>query len=808
MQTRLERLIQSVVDLGFTTREEVDALANDWARVQFEKESTFDDESETEGFLEFLGNCGVLSSAQLRGLKAILDSAGPQAPEPAESADPLVGRKFGDYLTGDKLGEGAMGKIYLAKKEGEASPEQYVIKVFTATETEVDRERVRREGELLDRIEHPNVVRCFEAGRTGKHFYLVLEYIPGETLQALMERRRRLPWEGAIRAVGQIAQALRAIHAHGIVHRDVKPHNVLVKSDGTIKLCDFGLAKAAEEVQVRSQAGMILGSPAYIAPEQWGDHDVDSRADLFALGVVAYFLITGAYPFRGRTPADFALRIRQGEYPPLETLAPGVPPALSWVVTQLLERDRRHRTPTAAAVIEDLSRVLHGKLPKVPRLEGPNGAFLALVGRDLFQVGRNSKCDLWLDHPGLAEIHARLERTDNGLLLRTIDEQAWVEVNGQRAQGEVVLKPDDEVRFASDQEPWTYRAGNLGKRKTRRRGDSGIYSVLPAPATEESVEVPALALDALVDGGHPLALLACIEDLDARGQQLRIDASVRIALASGMPAEVARRMQTRARQIGVRRREWLSNCLFHTTYENLGSEAEAWLAWWWDARERYAVQIRPERPRQRAFVDIETAEGARRVGLDPARSDWELGRSLQSEISVRDVSVSRSHAAILRLGRGFAFRDLGSRQGVRIEGERRTLGTLLSGDVLQIGRVRVQFRTEVEASAGEGQPLWIDRLSFTALVEDSAPQVVQALIGLLDAESLLSQLAGHLEARAPGIAKELVVPFLETQRRTALESLPRAAGVDCGPRPEAWREWWERARASWPTQLAPRGWIL
>lgn len=807
MQTRLELLIQSIVDLGFTTREEVDALANDWARVQFEKEATFDDESETEGFLEFLGNCGVLSSAQLRGLKTILDSAGSARLEAAEAADPLVGRKFGDYVTGDKLGEGAMGKIYLAKKAGEAAS-QYVVKVFTSAETEVERERIRREGELLSKIEHPNVVRCFEAGRTGAHFYLVLEFVPGETLQAIMERRRRLPWEGAIRAVGQIAQALRAIHQHGIVHRDVKPHNVLVKSDGTVKLCDFGLAKAAEEVQVRSQAGMILGSPAYIAPEQWGDHDVDARADLFALGVVAYFLITGAYPFRGRTPADFALRIRSGEFPPIETLAPGVPPALSWVVTQLLERDRRHRTPNAAAVVEDLARVMHGKLPKVPRLEGPSGAFLALVGRDLFQIGRNSKCDLWLDHPGLAEIHARLERTDNGLLLRTVDEQAWVVVNGQRAQGEVVLKPDDEVLFASDQEPWTYRAGNLGKRNPRRRGDSGLYSVLPAPADEESVELPALALDALVDGGHPLALLACIEDLDPRAQRLQIEASVRIAVSAGVPADLVRRMRSRARQIGVRRREWLSNCLFHTTYENLGSEAEAWLAWWWDARERYAVQVRPERPVQRAFVDIETQEGSRRVPLDPARSDWELGRSLQSEISVRDVSVSRSHAAILRLGRGFAFRDLGSRQGVRIEGERRTLGTLLPGDVLQIGRVKVLFQTEVEASAGPGQPLWIDRLSFTALVEESAPQIVQTLIAFLEPEPMIAKLSAPLEARAPGITKELVLPFVHSQHRLAREALPRACGVDCGPEAGAWREWWERARSSWPAQLTPRGWIL
>jgi len=121
MQTRLERLVQSIVDLGFATQDEVDALARDWSQSLFENEATFDDDSETGGFLEFLGNCGVLSSAQLRGLMAILQT-GSASLQPVANEDPLVGYTFGDYLTGQKLGEGAMGRIYHAQKNGDSGP--------------------------------------------------------------------------------------------------------------------------------------------------------------------------------------------------------------------------------------------------------------------------------------------------------------------------------------------------------------------------------------------------------------------------------------------------------------------------------------------------------------------------------------------------------------------------------------------------------------------------------------------------------------------------------------------------------------
>jgi serine/threonine protein kinase/pSer/pThr/pTyr-binding forkhead associated (FHA) protein len=776
-------------------------LISAWNKQIFEQASTVDEDSEVAGFLSFLHSEGVLTRPQLRGLSSILESTLTSAPK-----DPLAGLRFGDFTTVEKLGEGAMGQIYLATKQGEVQA-NYVVKVYAPPADDQEVERIRREGELLSQLEHPNIVRCYGSGKEGLRYYLVMEYVAGLTLQALMERRRRLPWEAATRVMLQVAGALRAVHEKGMVHRDVKPHNVLIARDGTVKLCDFGLAKASAEVHVRSTAGMILGSPAYIAPEQWGDHDVDERADLFALGVCYYFMISGVFPFRGRGAAEYAVRIQRGEFPPLETLSPGLPVGVSWIVTQLLERDRRYRIPSARSLLRDLDRVLRGDPPEPPRLEGPRGATFPLIGRDLFRVGRDSKCELWLNHPSLAEIHVHLVRTMTGLLLRTVADEGHVEVSGQRVQGEseVVLKTEDKVRFGSG-EPWVYHEGNLGK-DTRKRSTSGHYKTL----TQEGVtglELPGIVLDALSDGGHPLAILACIEELNSRNMTSHVERGVRAALVQGVPPTLAPRAANRARQIGLQRREWISNCLFQTTYENLGPNANKWLTWWWDARERYAVQGRPSEPRTQAVLEITTPDGKREAVLEDGREEWTLGRSLQAEISIRDNSVSRAHARLLRLSRGYAYRDLGSRQGIRVEGDRADIGLLTPGDTLQLGRVTVGFDLRIdETPLRTGDPCGVDRLTFTALVELRAPQVVSALIALLDRDGLYARYSPQLEKHAPGAGEALLGPFLDAQRLMAADALP---SLSRGALREAdaatWLDWWNKQRGGYPPQVYPWGW--
>ncbi|HBP23056.1 MAG TPA: hypothetical protein DEA08_35450, partial [Planctomycetes bacterium] len=249
------------------------------------------------------------------------------------------------------------------------------------------------------------------------------------------------------------------------VHRDVKPGNVLVGRDGNVKLCDFGVSTL--DATITGEAGQILGSPAYIAPEQWGDHRVDARADLFALGVIYYQLVTGNLPFNGRTPADFSRRIMSGEYTSLRGLTQ-VPPSVAAVVDQLLETDRRYRTPSAAALVEDLDRLLRRSAANLPRLErtepGPADEDAPdvhyLVGRKRYLVGSATACEVWLGPSASSMQQALLDRTPAGLLLRVIDDANPVLVNNQRLLREVVLKPGDTLQFGP-QRTFRYSEGNL-----------------------------------------------------------------------------------------------------------------------------------------------------------------------------------------------------------------------------------------------------------------------------------------------------------------------------------------------------------
>src|SRR5262249_38267985 len=152
--------------------------------------------------------------------------------------------------------------------------------------------------EVMMALAHPNIVQIYGAGQEHGLCYLVMEFVDGPSLQQIYEKKGRVDWPAAAKSVRQIALGLAMAHERGVIHRDVKPQNVLLdKARGLLKVADFGLAKASDATTVEhkhiSRAGDILGSPAYIAPEQWGDHDVDPRADLFALGVVFYQLLTG-----------------------------------------------------------------------------------------------------------------------------------------------------------------------------------------------------------------------------------------------------------------------------------------------------------------------------------------------------------------------------------------------------------------------------------------------------------------------------------------------------------------------------------
>ncbi|WP_437523817.1 protein kinase [Sorangium sp. So ce726] len=258
------------------------------------------------------------------------------------------------------LGQGGMGSVWLA--------EHVALRTHVAVKFLRDMYmdhplaivRLHREAEAAARIQSPHVVRVFDVSFTDQGVpYIVMEHLEGQTLQDLVERRRRLSLDETVSILRQLCAALARAHEAGIVHRDIKPENIfLVEGEGEpfVKVLDFGIAKnTAEEAERLTVTGAILGTPHFMSPEQMaGGARVGPHSDLWALGVVAYFCLTGRIPFDGPTVAAVAVAIDRGPPPPPSRLAPGVPPAIDAWILSLLEPDPGRRARSARAVLEAL----------------------------------------------------------------------------------------------------------------------------------------------------------------------------------------------------------------------------------------------------------------------------------------------------------------------------------------------------------------------------------------------------------------------------------------------------------------------
>jgi serine/threonine protein kinase len=238
-------------------------------------------------------------------------------------------------------------------------------------------ERFRREAVSAARLAHPNVVATFDAGVTPEGTaFIVMELVRGQTLSAFAAAHRPLPIFVCVEIGMQIADALAHSHAAGLIHRDIKPGNVLVcdtESDGVplVKVTDFGIAKAAEGLGLElTKTGMVLGTPKYLCPEQIEGHEPDARGDLYSLGVVLFELVAGITPFRGPTEMAVAVQHLNDTPAPLRDLRPGTPPALELLVAQLLAKRPQDRPPSAVVVRQALAGIDVRGRHEPPR--GPN----------------------------------------------------------------------------------------------------------------------------------------------------------------------------------------------------------------------------------------------------------------------------------------------------------------------------------------------------------------------------------------------------------------------------------------------------
>jgi len=212
--------------------------------------------------------------------------------------------------------------------------------------------RFLQEYEIAQRIRHPGIVRLFDLGVSDEHAWLVMEYFPRGDLRRRMKAQIAPRW--AVRVAAQIARALDALHAAGVVHRDLKPGNVMLREDGSIALIDFGLSKDAEQRLDLTERGLIFGTPHYMSPEQGHGEPTDARSDLYSLGVILFEMLTGGKPYRAESPMALIYKHRKEPVPQLAAGLDGLQPLLE----RLLAKQPGERFPSALAAAEALERQL------------------------------------------------------------------------------------------------------------------------------------------------------------------------------------------------------------------------------------------------------------------------------------------------------------------------------------------------------------------------------------------------------------------------------------------------------------------
>jgi serine/threonine protein kinase len=285
-------------------------------------------------------------------------------------AEEMVGVRVGPYQIEAQLGAGGMGEVYLAE---DTKLDRKVAIKFLPSYLEADelaKRRLVKEAKAVARLDHPNICTIYEVLEEARHSFIVMQYVQGETL-ACRIRRAPLAMRESLEVAVQVADALAEAHAHGIIHRDIKPQNIMITSRAQVKVLDFGLAKVIQSAGMQAQTqsqfsapGIVVGTPTYMSPEQARGDSVDARSDLFSLGVVLYECVAGRTPFSGTTPMEICAQIINCDPPrnppPPSHFNPHIPPELDAVMLKALAKDPAARYESAAAMLQALRATRDG----------------------------------------------------------------------------------------------------------------------------------------------------------------------------------------------------------------------------------------------------------------------------------------------------------------------------------------------------------------------------------------------------------------------------------------------------------------
>jgi serine/threonine-protein kinase len=259
------------------------------------------------------------------------------------------------YVLERELGHGGMASVYLARAEGRR--ERVAIKVMDPRLADaLDSRRFQREMGIAAALEHPLIVPLLDSGCAGGVWYYVMPFIEGESLYDLLQRERRLSVPRALGITRDVAVALGYAHRQGVLHRDVKPENVLL-ADGRALIADFGLARAigAADYTKLTATGVIVGTLYYMSPEQLREeHDLDQRADIYSLGCLLYEMLSGGPPYTGRTLTEVASRILRGPIPSIQPQRPEVPASVDAIIGRALAKARADRFATMEEMVAAL----------------------------------------------------------------------------------------------------------------------------------------------------------------------------------------------------------------------------------------------------------------------------------------------------------------------------------------------------------------------------------------------------------------------------------------------------------------------
>lgn len=705
-----------------------------------------------------------------------------------------IGMVYSGCRVEERLGHGAMGDVFLATRERDGLT--VVVKLLDRLLAADSHYRDRFEREALALLKlpaHPNVVGVLAVGADQAEPHLILECVPGPTL-AQKSLGGPLPLEIALRYARDAARGLAAAHAHGLIHRDVKPANILVDGERDLaRVLDFGLAKDLFLSGV-TQPGQLVGTAPYMSPEQWEeDAEEDGRVDVFGLAVTLYELVAGKLPFDGREPFAIAELILAGDYEPLDEALEDTDPAVARLLDWALEADPELRLPRMDVFADDLDALLEGRPTQVPALvEVATGKRHYLVRPLRLRCGSDPECEVQLRDA--APQCAELVREPYAFLVSDLCSPRGTFVEDERL-------PEGRPR-------------RIHHQARLRCGEVELRLHLPVSRARaaflddvERVSLPDPLLRAALPG-PPLRLRSWLLELCA--PTLPEQAANRAALTRLLDAETAAAAEQRV----LARLEPLRRAARERCGAWGGETWREWAAAWVDEWRQAGPQLGPEP--DVSWVLHATHEG-RPLGQHALTGEGLvlIGRDPKCHFRLPRKDVSRRHATLLRLHRGWLLVNEG-RQPAAVQGRPLASPLWLEPETtVSLGAIELRLSANAAprlTRAGVGlhslDPDW-----FWALAGLGHPAVATGLVGLLHEPRHL----GWVEPAAR---------TLHPETEEAVESLRRAVGADLaekvagarsvltvllggdpGEDLAAWGALLARRRGELGPQVLPQGWI-